>query len=79
MATLILLGIAYSNWMETWEGNVVRKYTYETKSKDSTTTHYAINLNTGSKKELRLSEWNSVRVGNYIVKNRRRYTIEIHR
>lgn len=76
----LILGTAfgYGYWIEAWEGCVVEKYTYiDYYTLDDTMTYYAVNLTTGHKKHLLHSEWNRVKVGDYIVKKSRSYTIEI--
>ena len=72
----------YGSWIEAWEGCVVRKYTYidyiyDDDSGYDKVTRYAVDLTTGHKKHLVPSEWNRVKVGDYIVKKSRSYTIKI--
>jgi len=84
IAVSIVLVVTYRHWMNTWEGLVIRKYTYETTgTKGGTATHYAVELNPPigmvTRVTLSYSDWNRVEVGDYIVKKSRSYTIKIRR
>jgi len=80
MGASIAFGGAYRRWMKTWQGRVVRKYTYETYFHGGLRmTGYALELKnpvgTGAKVSLPESEWERIIVGHCVVKKKYSYRV----
>ena len=71
----------YGHWAGAWEGRVTKKYTYKkyTRYDDwgEERTYFVVDLTTHRRQHLPHRAWKRVKVGNYIVKKGRSYTIEI--
>ena len=78
----VSLGIAYYRWVRTWEERVIKKFTKHYRGETGSTAHHMIYLrrNRGViTRGLGESDWGTIKMGDYVVKKKHSYQIEIRK
>jgi hypothetical protein len=73
-----MLFLASKEWNKSWEGYLQQKYTYTSGSGKNRSTHYMFKLEGNKSIETSSTEYDRVNDGDFLVKHKNRYDLEIN-